>query len=525
MLQEPEDRNVTRPAVIGEAQHDEGAGDIPNSQPEQPSALAAERTHAQELIPPTKPSNQGTDQRTRKAPALPPIPEHHEAALPYEDGPEREDSMAQAKEPGRVQMQLELSLPAEPGPERPPGYTIGSEAEVQARLAACMDGTPAQPAARHDASMASCTPAAAMPGAEGHSVLAVGTTPAAGPSWQSDEQRDGHLSRAAGVTPAAHEESDVMGFSPGTSDKHCPQAQPVVKCAPKRKRRSEANWCAEAANELIGFGRQMTADGSAQRKPASLKRTASMVERIKPQLESRKAQKAAERTTPNNAPASASTNRRGAMQAAADNGGRSPPPSGSDVLLAMAHSGGKPSTHSGSESDASRGSPPASEKSAEAWDALKAERQWPPPSTSKTLQQGDEVDKSDGPAPKNSEEAWVRMTAKGQQPQPYQTETLKHGAGSEANNSAGAAPESMPGEPEQPGQAPPPQKEISPSLMRRRSARGVIAAEAMVSPQAAEKPPAGKKSGRRQATSFLIRNLKSTTMPSGLLGCLHLEKA
>ena len=515
MSQEPEDRDVTEPAVVGEAQHDEGADDIPNCQPEQPSALAEEGTRAQESAPPTKLSRQGADQRTRKAPALPIIPEHHEAALPTEDGPEQQDSVAHAAEPDQVQMQLELSLPAEPGPESPPGYTIGSEAEVQARLAACMDGTPAQPAARHDASMASCTPAAAMPAAEGRSIWAVGTTPAAGPSGQSDGQQDGqHLSRAAGVTPAALEESDVMGFSPGTSDKHCLQAQqPVVKRAAKRKRRSEANWCAEAANELIGFGRQMTADSCAQRKPASLKRTASMVERIKPQLESRKAQKAAERTTPNQAPASASTDWRRAAQAAADNGGRSPAPSGNDVLPAKAHSGGKPSTHSGSESDASRVSPPASGNSAEAWDALKAERQGPPPSTSKTLQQGDEVDRSDGPAPENSKDAWVHMTAKGQQPQPSQTETLQQGAGSEANNSAGAAPESMPGEPEQPERAPPPQKEISPSLMRRRSARGVIAAEAMVSPQAAEKLPAGGKSGCRQATSFYIQNSKSASMP------------
>lgn len=238
--------------------------------------------------------DQDKDQLARQAPFLSPIPEHCEA-----------------------------------------------EAKIQARLAACMEGTPAQkqrkppivPARQAD-SLATCPLTAARRPAEQSSAMAADESPAAA-------------------------ESDAMGFSPGTSDKHGTDAVPQTKSGPtvKKQKRRDA-WCAEQAQQLIGFGLQYTPAPEAQRKGSSKKRP-TIVESLKAQLESRKARKTA----------------------AADAG-----PGSAERQTSAA--GGKAS---GSDSEASGARAVMPEDSGEAWAGLRAEEQGPQPSKTQTLQ-GNESD-------------------------------------------------------------------------------------------------------------------------------------
>lgn len=217
----------------------------------------------------------------------------------------------------------------------------------------------------------------------------------------------------------------------GTSDRQREEALPKTKpTAKKTKRRGEAKWCAEAASELEEFGTQKT-PGPASAAPAKrqkLSRPLSLVERMKPELDYRKARKSAGQLLPSSSPGNA-------QLTVAD-------VHGSDGMLPAARRLADSGAHSsGSDSD----SP------------------------------GDYAREHEAGA-----DAWAEVLAEERDPRPFQSQTLPN---VEASEKGEAAFQSRPAELQQPEpQAVSLPKRISPSLMQRRSTRGIIDAEALNSP-------------------------------------------
>ena len=218
----------------------------------------------------------------------------------------------------------------------------------------------------------------------------------------------------------------------GTSDKHCEEALPKTKPTARKKRRREANWCAEAAFELEEFGTQSTPGLAAATTPApakqrKLRRTTSLAEHVKAELDFRKARKSAEQPLPGSSPGTAQLD-------VADGLGSD------DMLPATEMSADRVGRSLGSDSDTPENSAVEQEAGAD---------------------------------------VWAEVLAEERDPQPSQTQALPS---TRATKPVEAAFESKQAEMQQPEPGVPLPKRISPSLMQRRSTRGIIDAEALNSP-------------------------------------------
>ena len=234
----------------------------------------------------------------------------------------------------------------------------------------------------------------------------------------------------------------------GLSDRHCEEQLPKARPTAKKKRRREANWCAEAAFELEEFGTQKTPGPAAAGTPApakqqKLSRTLSLAERVKAGLDLRKARKSAGQLLPGSSPGSA-------QPAGADVRGSN------DMLPATERSADSGACSSGSDSDSPGDNARVHEAEADAWAEVLAEERDPKPFQTQTLPSVE--------APERGEAAFQRSPAELQQPEPQ----------------AGSIP-----------------KRISPSLMQRRSTRGIIDAEALNSPPRGA-PQKGKQPAQQQ---------------------------
>ena len=183
---------------------------------------------------------------------------------------QEESSRAATAQLDYAQTTAEVESPADlpsQSPESLPGFQLEEGATARASIAACSDAVASQrqPESGLD------------PAQQGDSHLAL--------------QHSGAAQLRAGNASVSPVESDVMGFSPGISDKHCMSVLPQTK--QKRKRMSERDWIAEQGEGMGGFGLQMMPTPAAaqdQRKSSSKKRPA-FIESVKAQLQARKARK------------------------------------------------------------------------------------------------------------------------------------------------------------------------------------------------------------------------------------------
>ena len=221
----------------------------------------------------------------------------------------------------------------------------------------------------------------------------------------------------------------------GTSDRHCEEALPKTKPTAKKKRRREANWCAEAACELEEFGTQKTPGPTpAPAKQQKLSRTASCTERVKAALEHRKAQKTAGQLLGSSGPGTAG--RAQAEPAAVRDS------SDATRRTETLPTPGRPADTEEASSDSDRPSANAIQ-------------------------------------PEAGRDAWAEVLAEERAPQLAKTRQLPS---VEAGREGEAACQGKQAETWQPEPALPPAKAISPSLMQRRSTRGIIDADALCSP-------------------------------------------
>ena len=184
--------------------------------------------------------------------------------------PQQATSPAATGQPDQAQTTADVELSADfpsQSPESLPGFQLEEGAPASASIAPGLDAvaTQRQPESCLD------------PAQQGDSHLA--------------RQHSGAAQHQAGHASGSPVESDVMGFSPGISDKHCMSALPRTK--QKRKRMSERDWIAEQGEGMGGFGLQMMATPAAaqdHRKSSSKKRPA-FVESMQGQLQARKARK------------------------------------------------------------------------------------------------------------------------------------------------------------------------------------------------------------------------------------------
>ena len=227
------------------------------------------------------------------------------------------------------------------------------------------------------------------------------------------------------------------------------EALPLTKPTAKKKRPREA-WCADTACELGQFGTQTTPGPAVAMTPApakqqKLSRTMSLAERIRDGLELRKARKSAGQLVPGSSP-------RGAQLAVAHQHG------GGEMLPAPERPADSGARSSGTDTDSRR---------------------------NYAVEDGAEAD------------AWAEVLAEERAPQPSHTQTLPSMEASEQGEAS--AFESRPAQLQQPEPvlAPAPPKGISPSLIVRRSIRGIIPADALNSPPIGA-PQKGRQAARQQ---------------------------